>query len=86
MTSQSRGQRAACPCIAFEASDDELTCACGHIEEEHGGGREYPGSTACRVGTWSRAEETRTARKKHSRDGVLRCDICSPLRCSKAPR
>ena len=27
--------------------------------------------------------EKRTARKKHSRDGVLRCDICSPLRCSK---
>ena len=25
-------------------------------------------------------------RRKHSRDGVLRCDICAPLRCSKAPK
>lgn len=25
-------------------------------------------------------------RRKHSRDGQLRCDLCAPLRCSKAPR
>jgi len=24
-------------------------------------------------------------RRKHSRDGSVRCDLCSPLRCSKAP-
>jgi len=24
------------------------------------------------------------ARRKHSRDGKTRCEICSPLRCSKA--
>lgn len=28
--------------------------------------------------------ETRRARKKHSRCGQTRCEICSPLRCSKA--
>lgn len=26
-----------------------MGCACGHSEEEHGGDREYPGSTACAV-------------------------------------
>lgn len=25
-------------------------------------------------------------RRRHSRDGALRCEICAPLRCSKAPR
>lgn len=24
-------------------------------------------------------------RRKHSRSGQVRCDICAPLRCSKAP-
>lgn len=23
-------------------------------------------------------------RRRHSKDGVIRCEICSPLRCSKA--
>lgn len=23
-------------------------------------------------------------RRRHSRDGAIRCEICSPLRCSKA--
>jgi hypothetical protein len=27
----------------------------------------------------------RRPRRKHSRDGQLRCDLCAPLRCRKAP-
>jgi hypothetical protein len=26
---------------------DEETCVCGHAKEEHGGDKEYPGSTSC---------------------------------------
>lgn len=25
------------------------TCMCGDVEDEHGGSKEYPGSTACNV-------------------------------------
>jgi len=32
-----------------------------------------------------RAKATGTPRQRHSRDGQLRCDLCAPLRCSKAP-
>lgn len=29
-------------------SDGDI-CTCGHIRDEHGGGEEYPGSSACNV-------------------------------------
>jgi hypothetical protein len=25
------------------------TCHCGHLEDEHGGDSDYPGSTACAI-------------------------------------
>ena len=28
---------------------------------------------------------SKKTRRKHSRFGSVRCDICAPLRCSKAP-
>ena len=28
---------------------DELTCVCGHTEDEHGGDPQYPGSSKCNV-------------------------------------
>jgi hypothetical protein len=27
----------------------ERTCHCGHVEDEHGGDPQYPGSTACQI-------------------------------------
>ncbi len=28
---------------------DDNECTCGHVEDEHGHDRKYPGSTACNV-------------------------------------
>ena len=29
--------------------EESKTCTCGHVEDEHGGRPEFPGSTACNV-------------------------------------
>ena len=38
-----------CPCVQFEAEDDEFPdqCACGHTVEEHAPTMEYPGASSC---------------------------------------
>lgn len=59
-----------------EALAGKVQAECGPCNRKHGGSIRY-----------KRVDRTRQGRprRKHSRESNIYCDICSPLRCSKAP-